>query len=982
MPSELQGWQDDLARHFGALRDRRCEAGADLPVFGLEHGLHPSDVAALESAIKDHIANGRPIRRHPLPWVVYTSELGYRYAGDEYWQTFDQETPGWSDREDRDWIRECYRCFRDEFGGAEPSGPWAEHFSIICWPITHAILPKDLQRQLAETLYELRYRFSMETLQSPSRLGNLIASRSWTKSHRFQNFVQERDLLGQIAMALLLHEEPGTGRLLHPGTLARISLDLEHERKTRGWLQDARKSAKERLNVRGLMLPGSRTPSTGPRPIDSARKQVTALGIEPRLILRPIDQDQMSWDVWLEIPDLSGLLHRFPGQRDVLTNSRCMVAGSSGRPLARGRLLHGPQQVRLQRWPEAEQVLIDFGRLHDPLEFLLRTECLLRPGPKWLFRIAADGLAYECRTLRVRPDENYILASTDPTAISGSDHTAINLACEGIYGRTLELPPALDVTWQDELQRLGLQQTSNLEVWPAGLGAVTWDGEGYGSWLASDRPCLAIAADHPLASVEISVEDDPTSTLEIETIEPSQPVFVEVPRLPIGVHRIRVSVRRNVRGEIERLDDLGILVRVQAPRQSVAGTSPHSAFQVRIDPERPSLEEFREGKAEVSILGPQDRQVNCEVAFLGRDRQRPSFSRAMRALSMPVSSSKWQASFDRQFGRDRRAQEAYDTARLCRLRFDAGELRRFTADFEREFSPLRWAFKGSSSARSIRLIDDSGNPAAPEVFLLAFDKPCEQTPLGLEPEYSIPPSGGMYMARREARTAAQIVMPRRLKSFEALRCDPVVQPQERSIQSVTRSLYFARIWREAGLSGDPLSRSRQQTVLKALTQEIFRLIGGDYWGAAERKSSNHTSQQLEALSRAVFRQSSEQIVGADLLDRAESLSQETLDSRIAYLASLATKYCRLPRAPESPDGQHSASDAGPESPQWLCALALRLASDAGGVEEWAAGFLPEGLRRLLELPTIARAARFLVIAVDACLQEDAAGELYRGWNWE
>ena len=397
-------------------------------------------------------------------------------------------------------------------------------------------------------------------------------------------------------MALLLHEELGTGRLLHSGTLARISQDLEHERMTRGWLQDARKSAKESLNVRGLMLPGSKTPSTGPRPIDSARKQVTALGIEPRLILRPIDHDQISWDVWLEIPDLSGLLHRFPGQRDVLTNSRCTVAGSSGRPLARGRLLYGPQQVRLKRWPRAEQVLIDFGRSHDPLEFLLRTECLLRPGPKWLFRIAADGLANECRTLRVRPGEKYILASTDPTAISGSDNTSINLACEGIYGRTLELPPALDVAWQDELQRLGLQQTSKLEVWPAGLGAVTWDGEGYGSWLASDRPCLGITADHPLASVEISVEDDPTSTLEIETIEPGQLVFVEVPRLPIGVHRIRVSVRRNVRGEIERLDDLGIVIRIQAPRQSAAGTSPHSAFQVRIDPERPSLEEFWEGR--------------------------------------------------------------------------------------------------------------------------------------------------------------------------------------------------------------------------------------------------------------------------------------------------------------------------------------------------------------------------------------------------
>ena len=115
----------------------------------------------------------------------------------------------------------------------------------------------------------------------------------------------------------------------------------------------------------------------------------------------------------------------------------------------------------------------------------------------------------------------------------------------------------------------------------------------------------------------------------------------------------------------------------------------------------------------------------------------------------------------------------------------------------------------------------AGIPPDPEVFLLAFDKPCDQTPLGLEPEYPILPSGGMYMARQGARTAAQIVMPRRLRSFEALRCDPVVRPQERSVQSVTRILYFTNIWRQAGLPGDPLSRSRQQTVLKAFAERCF-----------------------------------------------------------------------------------------------------------------------------------------------------------------
>ena len=39
-----------------------------------------------------------------------------------------------------------------------------------------------------------------------------------------------------------------------------------------------------------------------------------------------------------------------------------------------------------------------------------------------------------------------------------------------------------------------------IEVWPVGLGAMTWDGEGRAEWLADERPCLALCADHDLTS--------------------------------------------------------------------------------------------------------------------------------------------------------------------------------------------------------------------------------------------------------------------------------------------------------------------------------------------------------------------------------------------------------------------------------------------------------------------------------------------------
>ena len=213
---DLAHWQARLAQHFLQLRTARRASWGDQPVFALEHGLDQTEVYELATAVRAHVACNAPSREHVLPWIVYAAELGYRYSGDEYWQTFESETPGWTIRGDRYWIRVCFRAFHRDFGGAEPSGTWAEHFSIICWPITHAILPRDLQRQLARILYELRDSFSAELFESPSMLGRFIAARSWNATSRFQNLAQETLLVGQIAAALLLQGQLGTGSLIHP----------------------------------------------------------------------------------------------------------------------------------------------------------------------------------------------------------------------------------------------------------------------------------------------------------------------------------------------------------------------------------------------------------------------------------------------------------------------------------------------------------------------------------------------------------------------------------------------------------------------------------------------------------------------------------------------------------------------------------------------------------------------------------------------
>ena len=155
----LNRWEERLEKQFEGLHKTRLTSVGDNHLFALEHGLSEDDRAALEREICAYIKTAEPSDRHWLAWVVYAAELGYRYEGAEYWQTFEGRTPGWLAHGDRYFIRDSYHKFNKVFGGAKPRGPWAEHFSIICWPITHAILPEDLQRQLAQILFEVRHSF-------------------------------------------------------------------------------------------------------------------------------------------------------------------------------------------------------------------------------------------------------------------------------------------------------------------------------------------------------------------------------------------------------------------------------------------------------------------------------------------------------------------------------------------------------------------------------------------------------------------------------------------------------------------------------------------------------------------------------------------------------------------------------------------------------------------------------------------------------
>lgn len=962
MTSALDEWQRQLEKHFSLLHQQR----ESRTLFALEHGLEASDIESLSKAIREHIADETPSRLHALVWVVYATEVGYDYSGDEYWQTFEDKTEGWNVRGDREWLRDCFRWFSKKFGGVVPSGDWATHFSIISWPITHAVLPRDLQRQLVRILYDLRHSFSGDLFESPRTLGEFIAARSWDTPSRFQNLVEEPQLIGQIAAALLLEGEFGTKSLLYPATLKRISADLNSEQITRSWLRTARRVAHDRAKVRGLAFVRKGIFSSCLEPHE-ARAEIAALGIEPKIILRPKNNTQTLWEARLEIPDLTQLLTRFPKSREVLTQSRCTVAGSAGRPLARGQCLFGSQQITLKRWPSDDEILLQFDKRDEQLEALFRTECLIRPGPVWLFRITSDGIGHEIRKLRVRPGQSYILVRKAVAPFP--DLPSASLECEGVTANLLEVPKSLDSHWEEILQRLRIKQSKSIDVWPAGLMPAEWDNDGGGEWLATEKPCLAVRLDHSAAALSVSLGVSSDMTLAVNNLSPGAIAFVELPELPVGLHTIRFSTKRIGSSEFDVAGDFDVIIRIRESRSGMTNRDTKGLLFARIEPINPTLEQLWEGRVDIAFQGPTGREVSCKGTLtdsLGGGEK----SISVPPLTLPFDAHTWTKYFSRNFKENNEIAMAFELARTCELRFAADELGSFTLRCERKSTALRWILQRRNGFE-LRLLHECGTSDLVQVSRRLFERPQNEDVLPPSQMYTVPSGGGMYVCRFLSHSAA-IIVPPNVQGLGQFSCNPNVRYKGKGTTALSAAWSDAELWTTAKVSGDMFGIARQHAVRMAIHRDIIRLVCGDRWFETET-AYDAGKIGWGYLYKAIWKNNTNDYVILEPL-------RKKLSTRALCESSMEFRIREIERVAKLLVGSNSRIHTS--AFEWIAELALRIVSDPAEVKHWAGNRLDEGLGILLEIPTLVRVARLVVVVTNKQLNtQSISHELYSSWRW-
>lgn len=824
MSALLNVLQTRLEAHFTALAELR---GSAAPVFALEHDLEPTEFRALAANLHQTLTSRQSLSTHWLLWVVYAAELGYDYEGDEYWQTFEARMPHWRSMGSREQLRTWFYRFHRLYGGVQPSGAWAEHFSIIAWPITHAVLPKDLQFQFARALHTVRYRIARAGASDVAALGRLVGQGAWDTSSRFRKFVEQEALVGGLVLALLGAEEAGSERLLRAVTLRRVVTDLERARVAREWLAETRHEV-TRFKGAGRLSYLSRFGRSGDAVLPNAASRPPS--VRPTLVLRRAGQN--AWDVLIDIPSFVPLASETHNLNRFLRATRCVVAASAGTWAPGGWLLSGPRMRRLACWPAQDAPLIRFEHSNPALDQLLAVEGTLTLGPVWPCQVGTDGSAREVLGRQVRPGKKYILLHTGKLrSVTSPMLKPCEVSCDGVSAVVLKVPNSLTGAEIMTIEQFGLLVCRTVRLWPAGLAARRWDGEGRGEWLTTERPSFGIVHDHPVDMYALSLNGGEETIIKAGAV--GQPVFAILPTLSAGDHVLKVrALSRSLGGAYgstpQHPAEGMVALSIREPVSWKPGTTAHGGLAVVVEPSDPDLDDLLSGQLRIQIQGPEGRHVTAEImAAVPKE-----VTHRLVRRRLPASLRDWRHLLSEELEGD------LSVASRARLVISGEELGEFQLALERDVAPLRWAFKRDNLVTTVRLIDELGNDHPPIVTMMRFETPA--VPKSLDPDICragtpVQPPGSLYSVQGPASDEALVVSVPPSSVYigiEALGVRPDLKGFGAERADVPAMLALLDLWGRARVIG-PIGTARRLIVVRAFEDQLYRLLCGARWLNAE-----------------------------------------------------------------------------------------------------------------------------------------------------
>lgn len=936
--------QERLHEHFISLSNARLASG--LPVFALEHGLSEGEFALLQTSVRRLAERGETLRQTPLPLVVYAAEIGYRYDGGEIWPIFFGETPGWVDKpHTRARIKHYFKAFADEYSGAVPTGAWARQFSIICWPVVHAVLPKVFQRQLVEILYHSRYRLTSDVIEDSERIGQLIEAASWGSSDRFRNIAQNHALIGQVATALLTADDAdlaGDDTLLQ-STVRQIVSDLSLERIARTWLREAQ--AATRTSFIGLRSPKS-------QPTAGGRVEGSIDVVDPKLRLL---RSGGGWRLILELQDLSPLTQRYPEMIEDLSQRRCRINGTQ-QALARSALLWPGRQVEFTE-PLSDEPLLQLIGASDRTNGHLSDYCKL-PPPPWLFRVE-DGEGSVVRGGFVRPASRYVLVTPDELPVASP---MVNLdagSASALNFYKIEVPDEVTDLEIEVLESLDITTQTAIRVWPAGLANAGWNGEDVAVWLDGDPIVVGLDTDRKVDHLIVTIDGD----AQREPIE-GRSTFLDLGTLPVGHHNVDFEAFASDATALVAKESIRIDIR---PRSIRPGSgSLREGLVLLSSPSAPSLTDLLSGGVEIEVLGPPGETVTGRVALLSRDREVP-LAENEGSAKLPVSNDESRRLVSRML-RPESIHRHLEKSDIVRVSFGHRDIGTVEVSAERLFTPLRWIVSQDDAHPVAQLIDNMDG-VIPEVAFRPLSQPDSEYRLDYDDGMAFRlPDSGLLTATANDFSISTVVTPATIRDFADLgarRSRIDIERRNSSVDSLRELVDLASLWRIAD-KPDLNASLVAQRVLQAISVEIAAGIGGNYWARVEHRRFTDGRTSDDVMVRALG-------VSHSQKKTIEAVRRSLPTPESMNLHDLVATFSSIIQWAESSPVYSDIS---------LGEFCLRVASQPSSVVDLASDAFRRHATSMIEHPITLRLARYIVFRVDDVRAAEFRTEApYEGFAW-
>jgi hypothetical protein len=836
----------ELEGHFARVAEDKKSKGEGHSVFALEHGLPQATMGQLGSMLGKSLASlGYMSPKHRLTWVVHAAERGYTFQGLEYWDSFAQVTPNWYTHGSKDTLRSYFAYFAKTYRGVRPSGRWAKHYAYICWPITNALLPKDLQIQLAQAVYNLRHKLDRVVHVTDADLGRMVGQHAYDPTSRFTFFLQQEELVGWIVRALLRGGDAAS-TTIERGTLQRLIDDVRTHSHTKAWLSEVQRIyAKYTTYVRAYSSPTLTSPSPQARPVQRPAGSEVMGTLAPRLSLRRAAGD--TWNVLLHVPSFHSLVATNPQFAEHLEFTRVRIPCHSSAMSPGMALLSGQGLTRtVKTWPIERKCLLEFDKNLPAFDDIVVPECQLKPNTMWLFKIKDDGTGGYVLGTATRPGQTYIAIARDMSRIQMLGSPAA-LTCSGVSAVWFNVPDPVSPVVAARLQQAGLSATYTVTVEPVGATPRRWDGQSLGEWLTTETPCFAIRRDHDFDEYRVSVNGMSSKVVPCGIGVTN---LVAIKALPTGRHEVELRTYfkagrcgSNPDG-FQRSSSLSINVR--EPSTWTPGRLSVAAMIVECTPAGASLHELVQGRVWLTVEGDRARTVTVTLSLLDASGREVK-SMLVCSQLLPLTRDNWKAAASRLFdiGADDLDLLSVAGANLIVDGQDLGERR---LALRHSPQPVRWLFKKSRSSATLRLINDSEDLSV-TVRHFPFSSPMNGLDRAADDGSAVIDIGytdGLFIADAGELSDTVVVSPRDSGHGLDWLC---VKFEPGSLTDDFGQLIASYDkWSGARACG-ALSRFRQRQVLTALGRHLLELIVGNQWcsleASVELQAADHTWQALE-----------------------------------------------------------------------------------------------------------------------------------------